>query len=223
MSLFAKAKAKAQESAQPSKKKGTPWVVGGSEADAQVAKAVGELVRLNAESKAIDAKMELHKTVVKKFSLDRFCNDFAAAGIMPDTPMYVQNPDGQKVTFVVQDRSSQYKVKAEQLEALKDLLGPGAVEDLTYEETTFSFNRAIMALPGVMEKIGAVLEGAIGELVEEGVLTAEQSTDLLAPETKTAFKPGTLERAAVIVGQSSTRIRQFLDIMGSGATNYVKP
>ena len=223
MSLFAKAKAKS-ESAQPSaKKKGTPWVVGASDADSSVAKAVGELVRLNAESKAIDAKMGLHKGVVKKYALEKFCGDFAAAGVMPDTPMFVQNGDGQKVTFVIQDRSSQYKVSDDQLEALSVLLGPDAVGALTFEETTFSFNREIMALPGVTERIGEALEVALDAMVEEGVLSADQKENLLSPDTKRAFKPGTLERTAMLVGQSSTRIRAFLDILGSSATNYVKP
>lgn len=219
MDLFANARKK--QAVQPAKSKGTPWLVGDPAGD-QVGKRVDELVRLNAELKAIEAKMEVAKSVVKKYAMNNLCNDVAQNGVLPETPMYVQNADGQKVTFVLQDRSSQYKVKEDQQEALAALIGPDAAAGLLYTEVTYSFNREVLAIPGVQEAIGKAVASAVAKLQDKGVLTEEQAGSVFAADEKTAFKPGTLDKVALIVGRDSTRIRQFLDVMGSSATNYVK-
>lgn len=219
MDLFSSARKK--QAAQPAKSKGTPWMVGDPNGDV-VAKRIDELVRLNAELKAIEAKMDVAKGVVKKHAMTNLCNDVAQRGVLPETPMYVQNGDGQKVTFVLQDRSSQYKVKEEQQEALSAMIGPDAAADLLYTEVTYSFNREVLAVPGVQEAIGKAVSAAVSKLLDKGVLTEEQAGSVFAADEKTAFKPGTLDRVAMIVGRDSTRIKQFLEIMGSSATNYVR-
>ena len=211
------------KAAQPTKAKGVAWLAGDPAGDA-VAKSVHELVRLSADAKAIEAKMGIHKTVVKRFAEDRYVSEYATNGSSPDTPMVVQNSDGEKVTYVVQDRSGQYGVKEEQKAALASLLGPDAVESLLFDEVHFGFNREIMAIPGVQEAIEKALEAAIKKLTSgaKPVLTESQAEALIEADQKTAFKPGTLDRLTVIVGQDSGRIKQFLEIMGSSATRYVK-
>lgn len=222
MGLFAKAASKGK-SAQPAKSKGVAWLAGDPNGDA-VAKSVHQLVVLDAEAKAIEAKMGVHKTVVKKYAEDQYVATYADLGVAPDTPMCVQNSDGEKVTFVVQDRSGQYSVKAEQKEALEQLLGVDAAQELLYEEARFSFNRELMAVPGVQEAIEEALSGAIKKLTggKKPVLTEEQAGELLDADVKTSFKPGTLDRVAVVVGRDTNRIRQFLEIMGSCCTKYIK-
>ena len=222
MGLFAKAKA-SKKSEEPKKAKGIAWLAGDPQGDA-VAKSVKELVRLEADAKAIEAKMGVHKTVVKKFAETQYVSVYAETGSAPETPMVVQNSDGEKVTYVVQDRSSQYAVKTEQQEALAQLLGPDAVEDLLYDEVSFGFNREIMAVPGVQEAVEKALESAIKKLTSgaKPVLTETQAEALIEANQKTAFKPGTLGRLAMIVGRDTGRIKQFLEIMGSSATRYIK-
>jgi len=222
MGLFAKAQ-QSKKSEEPKKAKGMAWLAGDPAGDT-VAKSVKELVRLSAEAKAVEAKMGIHKTVVKKFAEERYISSYAEAGVGPETPMYVQNADGEKVTYVVQDRSGQYGVKDEQKEALAQLLGPDAVDGLLFDEVSFGFNREIMSIPGVQDVIEKALEGAIKKLTAgpKAILTETQAETLLDVDQKTAFKPGTLDRLAVIVGQDTGRIKQFLEIMGSSATRYVK-
>ncbi len=220
MSLFAKVAAKKVE-APKAKAKGVSWVAGDSSGDA-VAKSVKELVKLDAEMKAIDAKMGLHKTVVKKYAEEKYLRDFADRGVSPDTPMTVQTTDGEKVTYVVQDRSGQYAVREEQVEALGQLLGLDAAGELVYQESRFQFNRDVLALPGVQDAIGTALEGAIASLVEAGALTQERAEALLEVEVRTSLKPGTLDRLPHIVGRDIGRMRSFLEIVGSSVTRYVK-
>jgi hypothetical protein len=218
--MFNKAAAKKVESPK-AKAKGVTWTAGDPNGDA-VAKAVKELVRLSASAKALDAQMGLHKNVVKKYADDRFVRQYAESGVIPDTPMTVVNNDGEKVTYVVQDRSAQYNVSDEQKEALTQLLGADSVESLLYEEMKFSFNRDILALPGVMDAVGSALESVGAALVAAGTLTQDQAESLLDSGKKVAFRPGTLDRVAHICGRDQTRIRTFLEIMGSSATRYVK-
>lgn len=222
--LFAKA-AKAKSAEAPAKvKKSTTWVAGDPTGNA-VAGAVHELVTLSAQAKAIEAKMGVHKTIVKKYAEDKFLEHFADVGVSPETPMVVQNSDGEKVTFVVQDRSSQYNVKPEQVTALTQLLGEDAANALLYEETTFSFSRDILALPGVMAVVEKALEGAVKELTggKKPVLSSDDAERLLDVETKTAFKPGTVDRISLICGKDTGKMKQFLEAMGSSCCRYVKP
>lgn len=220
--LFAKAQASKKADA-PKKAKGVAWMAGDPSGDA-VAKSVKELVRLEADAKAIEAKMGIHKTIVKKFAEDRYVSTYAEQGSAPDSPMHVQNADGDKVTYVVQDRSGQYAVKEEQKDALAQLLGPDAVGDLLFESVEFGFNPTVMAVPGVSEIVEKALEGAIKKLTAgpKPVLTETQAEVLLDAKNKTAFKPGTLDRLTTIIGRDTGKIKQFLEIMGSSATRYVK-
>lgn len=220
--LFSKATAKAVREDKPSRaKKATTWVVGDPEKD-QVAKAIHELVELSAQEKAIKAKKSMASKIVLKHANTNYIHDFCDLGVPPDTPMIVQNHDGEKVTYVVQDRTGQYAVKEEQREILEDVLGEDAVDDLLYEETKIGFDRSILALPGVTEAVEKALERTITKLVKDEVLTEEQADALVVADHKVSFKPGTLDRAALIAGRDTARLSALLDAMGSSVTRYIR-
>lgn len=216
MALFAKAASKTKE-ATKTVKRGTPWLVGDPAGDA-IASSIHQLCVLEGEAKAIAAKMDVHKTVCKKAAFDRFLSEFAARKMPPDTPMFLQNADGEKVTYVVQDRSGSASVKDEQLDSLRELFGEDKAKELVYEETTFGFNRDVLALPGVQDAIEKALESALKKLD----LSDEVKEALLTVEKKTSFKPGTLERMAQICGSDTQLMRQFLEVMGSACVRYIK-
>lgn len=224
MGLFAKAAAAKQEKqgvAKKTKKKRTTWLVG-DPASEKVAESVHELTQLSADKKAIDAKMKVHKAVVLPYAEAQFFSTYADAGVFPETPMIVQNASGEKATLVVQDRSAQYGVKPEQEEELAELLGADAANDLFYEETTIQFNRDVLAVEGVSEAVEKSLERALTKLVKDGVLDEEQAAELIDPVVKKTFKPGTLQRLAVICGRDTQKMEEFTDAMGSSCTKYVK-
>lgn len=218
MGLFKTAAAKKADTPK-AKKKATTWLVGDPNSQ-QIGNSVHELITLDAQKKAIDAKMEVHKTAVCRFAKNAWFRDVADLGVPPETPLKVQNHDGESVSFVVQDRSAQYAVKEEQREALTQLLGADAVNDLLYEEVTFGFDRALLANPRVQEVVEAALESAIGTLQEEGILGDEDS--LITADTKVAFKPKTLDRLAALVGRDVNRLESFVRAMGSSAVMYVR-
>ena len=221
MSLFAKAKEKSATSTASKPKKCTTWVVGDPQGD-QVGKAIHELCELTAQEKAIAAKKKLFSTVVAKHAKEHYVRDFCELGVSPDTPMTVQNADGEKVTYVVQDRGGQYNVKEEQIDGLKQLLGADLAESMLYSETSFGFDRAVFAIDGVAEAVEKALSACVERLVDSGVLDGDQADNLITAKTKTSFKPGTLDRAAEYCGRDTTRLGQFLDLLGSSCTRYIK-
>lgn len=222
MGLFAKAAAKTKEATGGnggSKKKNTTWSVGDPAGD-QVGKAVHELVVLSAEEKAIKAKKALFETTVSNYAERRFVEDYADLGVFPETPLCVVNADGEKVTYVVQDRSAQYRVKPEQKEALIQLMGEDAAADLLYEEVGLKFNRLVMAKPGVADAVEKALEQCITKLMKAGKLTEED--ELVEADVKESFKPGTLDRLGILCGSDTTKMKAFLEAMGSSAVRYIK-
>jgi hypothetical protein len=221
MGMFSKAteKAKVVVESTTANKKNTTWTAGDPEGD-QVGKAVHKLVELSTQVKALEGQMAMHETVVKDFALRQFVGHIAEVGVLPETPNYVQNSMGEKVTFVTADRSTMYKVKPEQKEALTALLGEESVAELTYTEVAFKFNRDVMAKPGVAEAVEKALEAVYKKLVTAGKLTEEDV--LVDADVKEAFKPGTLGRVGIICGKDTTKIRGFLDAMNSSFTKYIK-
>lgn len=219
--LFAKTKEKAAKTAAAPKKKATTWTVGDPNGDV-VGKSIKELVKIDADMKALEAKAGIHKQVVQNYAHKQFVGSFADAGVLPDTPMRVTNSDGDTVTYVVQDRSGQYQVKDAQIEALNDILGADVVPGLVYTETTFSFNRDVMAIPGVSEVVERALEAAIKKLIKDEVVSEQVAENLLSVNEKTAFKSGILERAALLTGNDVTRLDAMLDALGSSCCRYVK-
>ncbi len=225
MGLFAKATAKKADTAPKTKRKETVWLTG-SPSNARVNESVHELLELDKQIDTLSSKMNVHKNVVKEFAEENFISDYAALGVPPETPLVVQNSEGEKVTYVVQDRSGQYQVKADQQEALTTLLGADALKDLLYEETSFGFNRDILAVPGVQEVVEKALEKAMAKLTDDNngkpLLTPEQAEMLLDVKQKTSFKPGTMDRLVQFCGRDTNKISQFLEIVGSHSTRYVK-
>ena len=110
MGLFKKVadKAKAKSSDSPKKKKQTLWRTSVSP---EVDSAVSELRKLSSKMKEVKAQMDLPKQVVYDFASTNFIESFTSNGVLPETPMKVVNGKGESVTFVVQDRSSQYTIK----------------------------------------------------------------------------------------------------------------
>ena len=221
MSIFAKAAAKQQNSEGTTKqKKQTTWSVGDGDS-AKIAESIHELNVLNAQAKAIDAKMGIHKKFVLTHAKAKFCEAVASTGVLPDSPMKVQNHDGESVTFVVQERH-QYPVKDESVEALGQLLGEDGLSEILYDETVFGFNREILARKGVMEILSKHLERAVKELVKSETLDAEDAECLLDAQVKRSFRPGILQRLGIIAGKNAAKVRQICDSMGSTFVSYIK-
>jgi hypothetical protein len=216
--LFAKAVKKTE--GPKVKNKGSNWTVGSNDGD--IANSIKELSLIAGEMKTLDVRKKLHSKVVLNHANKNFIRDFATNGVLPETPMRLSNQDGDQVTYVVQDRSSQYELSEAQLDALAEILGEDSAQDVVYREQVYGFNREVMAVPGVQEAIENALTAAIDQLISDGVLTDELADQLVDGKERLALKPGTVSMAAKIVGNDQTRLAAFFEAIGSCATRYVK-
>jgi len=221
-SLFAKAVSKTVTEAGEAKasSNGQLWIVGDAAGD-EVGKAVHELIVLKASRKTVEAKEGVYKPIVKKEGNRRLIAFVAANGVLPETPMKIQNGNGEQVGYVLQDRSGQYGVTPEQKLILGELLGEDVAGSLLYTEVSFKFNRDVMAKPGVSEALDKILQAAIAKLVKSGVLAEED--ELVQADVKESFKPGTLSRIGQLCGSDTEKIGSFLEIGGSSFTRFVLP
>ena len=221
MGIFDKvAKKKPTKTATKAAKKQTIWSCGNPDDD-KVARAVHEVVSLKAQEKAIQAKMGVHKTILLSHAKEQYYTAYSVTGVAPETPMKVQNHDGEAVTFVVQERN-QYGVKEESVEALTQILGEDGASELVYEETIFGFDRLTLAQPGVMEILGKHLEAAMEELVETKTLSEDVAEGLLDASIKRSFMPGVLQRLGIICGKNAGKMRQVCESLGSSCVQYIK-
>lgn len=232
-------KAKAGAAAKPvAKRKQTAWEVGAKDAEegVRMANAVKEICDLQVVIKANSAKQDVLKSQVKSFAQRNYVRDMCATGVPPETPMLVVNREtGQSVTFVVQERTGS-GLNDEQVEMLEDLLGKDAAAKIVYDETTFKFNPLVLAQPvangerdeetSEVKTISDVLNEVLTEVVEslaaKGVMSEAQVESLLQVDVKRAIRPGTVDQAAIICGQDTTKVEKFLDALGSSAVRYVK-
>ena len=227
MGLFAKATAKVKTEVGGSSKKkaNTTWLVGGKKDDAKQEKlgnAVHQLVVLSGEAKTIEAKMKVHKALLYEHGNDMFFATYAAGECFPETPMNIQNADGEKVTFVVQDRAGQYAVKDEQIDQLCAILGEDGAKALVFEETKIGFNRDVLGLPGVTEAVEKALEKAIGKLVADETITEEQAEALIQADVKRSFRSDIPQRLVQICGTDTTKMAAVVDALGSSCVRYIK-
>ena len=221
MSLFAQAAASkaATTTAPKSKKKATRWEVGNKDHE-QLNKALDQLVELNNQKKALEAKMDIPKRLLSQYAQQKYIDAYADTGVPPETPMQIVNENGAKATYVVQDRSSNYKVKEEQIDALTQMLGEDGAADMICTKTTYAFTEEAMTNPEVMQIIEKHLGAAVEELVGKGL--ANDVLDVLDPQTRTTFKPGVLGRLGLISGRNTTKLGQVLKALGGAAVRYIK-
>jgi len=218
--LFAKLEKKAAAAPEKATKKSTTWSVGTTEENKKVSEALSQLTRLNADAKALDAKMGIHKSVILKHAKDSFSRDYAATGFKPESPMIIQNAEGDQATFVLQDRSSSSAIKDSQRAELEALLGVDAVEKILVNEIDFRFSRSALGLPSVMKVVEKHLEAAMTELTKKELLPPD--IELLEVDHAVRVRGGTLERLGEIVGKDSSKLAAVLDALGSSVTRYIK-
>jgi len=234
MGILSRAASKIQVT-ETKKSKGCTWNVGDHKRAAEVDKAINDYVELDRQIKTLEGKQTPAKNLLKNVCDELFFRDFAALGVLPDTPMTLLSTAGEKVTFVVQDRCGSSKVKDEQVEQLTAEFGPDAVGQMVGEVMTFKFNPILAARPDVMEVLDKHLSAAIEELTAprtEGtgknkkslppVLTAEQAEMLVEADKKVSFIPGTVARLASLVGAHAARIKMAAEIMAGACVRYVK-
>lgn len=219
MGLLSKAKNEALKKKSETPQKGT-LILAASSDQTEVNNAIRDVKRMMVELDSLNGKIDLKKSVIKKFADRQYIDNFVRHGVTPATPVMVQNEEGDSVTFVVQDRSASTEVKDNVFEDLVGLLGEDAANGLVYQEHLFSFDREIMSRPGVVELVEKGLESIVAELTEKGLIKDDES--LVFATSRRSYTPKILDRTLDIVGRDVSRVSRFFQIVGSAITRYIK-
>ena len=213
--LFQKAAAKAGATASDTKgkKKQNIFPV----EDPEVAQAIDDFVHAHDEMKRAEADKEVASGVAKPFCRAEFLKQFAEAGRKPETIKF-RTPEGNTVTFVVQDRGERYSVSEEQMETIKTLIGRKKTKQIIVEDMTFSFNNVVLSKAGVMNALG----DKITELVAEEVLTEDEAANLLVATERTTVRKGVLDDLADLCGNDTDTMEALMDALGSHQSHYIK-
>ena len=232
------ARATSNEASKPKKKeKGTVLVIP-QDLDSD-GKLQGESKFLNeAVDIAIKAKREMDAAkgrlgaavgLLSTHAEEAWCATYATGSVKPPTPVTIQNHDGSKATYVVQDKCGQNHIDDDQIELLGILLGTEVATELVETRETYSFDPAVMeqAAEGprarkdetVQDVIFGIVSDAIGKSTK---LSDDQKTDLIVSVTKKYMKKNTLPRLAELCGSNVGKIQSFLQAAGSAIVRYIK-
>jgi len=185
-------------------------------------RSIDEVVRLNDLVKDCNKQLAEHKAALKEFGDERLIKSCVADRALPSSPMFIQNADGVALNYVTNDCCGSSGLASGEVDELETLLGVDKVRGMICEQTEYSLDDGVMKLPGVAEVVDRHLTAARNELVNTGVLKADQGERLVKASTFTGLKRGTLDRLPEIAGRSKSRLKIFLSIIGATFKRYIK-
>lgn len=202
--------------------KATNWVVNGDNTElAEIETAISEIVDTQGELETLKNRNKLAANTIQKFAERRYIETYAGIGVPPETPMTVTNSKGQKVTFVVQDRSGQHAVKEGQVQDLIDLLGEDEANKQLVRRDMFSFDPSVLTESN-FEAVTEAISDTLSKLVEKGKLTQEQMDNMIAVKSVTKFTPGIADRIGIICHNNVPQMHRLIEVLDAALTRYVK-
>lgn len=231
--LFQKAAKKSKETTTKSKPKGTvielPKELDGDGKltgdSAHYHKAVHDMLEAERELKAAKNKANLAKGTLGKYVHPEVVRLLAENGVLPPTPIKVQDHKGQAVTYVVTDKSQQYPLKDDQITELQEILGETKADEITDTVEVYAFD------PDCMNETLQEGEGTVADVVFEIVskavtrntkLTDDQKERLIRQDVVTRLIAGFPASAAVHCGRDAVRIEEVFDVCKSQVVRYLK-
>ncbi len=210
--------------------------------------AVTDTIAASAAEKSAKGRGNTAKGVLNPWILRQYAQTWANLGVQPPTPVSLVNHKGDKLTYVVADKSQQYGLQDDQVELLAALLGETSTSRLVETVDKYHFDPDIMRqvagdqpvqpAPDASDEEKAAydeqlasrekVEDVVFELVQETVLgtdrlSDEQKEELIGSDTVTRLRRGMLSRLAEFTGGDTQRIADTIDALGSSCSHYLKP
>lgn len=196
--------------------------------------SVTEVITAKKEESVAKNKGNIAKGHLKTWMFNKYTQEWAANGMMPETPVSLANHLGESLTYVVVDKTQQYTLGTEQVELLEQTVGADTVKLFVETVDIYGFDPATMGAPAGEIPASAsadeiammpTVQDVIFEIVSEAIsketrLTDEQKAALITRAVVTRVKSGYLARLAEFVGAKAEMIGQVLEIIGSGCTRY---
>lgn len=173
-------------------------------------KAVRAFRAAKLQQSAAEAQAKEANERLKPIVLDLFVDAWLAAGERPATPIQVTNNKGDKVPYVVQDKSSGAALKDALYEQVAEVL-PG-IEQLVDEEEVYQLNAELLAEDGVREKISQALAA---------VLTPEQLERLLVRSVVYRCRESLVPHLVDLAGGDKAKLTEALNLLSGVVVRYL--
>ncbi len=181
---------------------------------ARVHDAISDMHVQNRLMNTAQGKFNTAKGIAMPVALKLLIKKWVAGGVLPGTPMKVQNDKGEEVTLVFQDRSANAVISDEQLEQFEDLVGADAAAEIVQEAQVFTLNPEVLDEEGVM----AILSQAI----QNSGLKPDQIARLLEAKNIRRLKPNLINEFTQKFGKDESKVTAALEIAGSAFVKYLK-
>lgn len=181
---------------------------------ARVHDAISDMHVQNRIVKTAEGKLNTAKGVAMPVALKLLIKKWVAGGMLPGTPMKVQNDKGEEVTLVFQDRSANAAISDEQLEQFEDLIGADAAAEIVEDSQVFTLNSEVLEEDGAM--------AALSKAIHESGLSPDQIERLLVAKNIRRLKPNLVNEFTQKFGKDESKVTAALEIAGSAFVKYLK-
>lgn len=201
---------------------------------ARLHNAVSEIIQADEDCDKAKNRGNLARGTMNSYAFDAYVSKLAQQGVIPEGPVQFVNYRGEKVTYVVSNKTCSQGLSEEQIEEIRNVLGETA-DSVLVTRTSYSFNGSVMEeiagefpkgdlatlanLPRVADIIREIVSEAI---VNETRLTDEQKAGLICATTKTTLQPGVYDSMVAYVGPDVSRLKDFFVALGSSVPRYFK-
>jgi len=163
------------------------------------------------QKKSAEAQQKAADEELSPIVLGLFCQAWIAAGGLPQKPYTVVNNKGEELALVLQDKSNAAAIREDLLDAVAAEL-PG-IRDLVDPETSFTFDTAVLAEPGVREKLN--------EAIVAAGLTKEQQNNLLVSKTVYRTRESLVPQLLTLANGDPRRLATALELLQGLITRYL--
>lgn len=173
-------------------------------------KAVRGFRAAKLQQSAAEAQAKEANERLKPIVLDLFADAWLAAGERPETPVVVTNNKGDKLGYVITDKSDGAALKESLYEQVAEVL-PG-IEQLVEEEEVYALNAEVLAEEGVREKISQALSG---------VLSPEQLERLLVRSVVYRTRESLVPHLVDLAGGDKGKLTEGLNLLSGVIVRYL--
>lgn len=173
-------------------------------------KAVRAYRAARLQESAAEAQAKEANERLKPVVLDLLVDHWLTAGEKPECPIQVTNNKGDKLGYVIQDKSAGAPLKEALYEQVAEIL-PG-IEQLVEEEQVYQLNADVLEEPGVREKISAALAA---------VLTEDQLQRLLVSNVVYRCRESLVPHLVELADSDKSRLTEALNLLSGVIVRYL--
>ncbi len=193
---------------------------------AELHKAVTDIIKATQAKNEAENQLNLAKGIVGKYAHDEVIRLMVEKGKALPCPIRVVNENNESATYCLVDKSKQYALDNDQVEAIYELLGKDNADAIIGTEQVFGFSPAVMnELVSNKETVRDVVADLLSTaIMNTKRLTTEQKKNLITCRTTKRLVAGIHKNAVddEVCGRSFAKIKALFTICKSQICRYLQ-